>query len=434
MTDHATTDDSHEPATDDSNEPATDDSNEPATDDSNEPATDDSHEPATDESTEGSPPDQPTVTPDAVAGEVDYERLLERFGADPLTDDQIRRFPDHPMLRRRVFYAGRDVDRYLDAAESGDTHSIVTGVGPSGPMHLGHVLVFYLARRLQAATGAHVYVPLSDDEKFYAKDLSFAEIAAATRDNLRDLLAVGFDPERTRIVVDRLDAGALYPQAARVAGGVTQSTVDATYGDPENIGRSFYPAMQATHLLLPQLVHGRHPTLVPVAVDQDPHVRVCRDAAAKERFDAAKPGALLGKFLPALEGPGKMSSSDDAPAIELTDDRDAVREKVMQHAHSGGRVDAAAHRTHGGDPEVDVAYQYLHSFFEPDDERVAEVARRYRDGALLSGELKQLAVERIADFLATHQERRARLGDLRSELEPYRLREHERERLRPDVL
>jgi tryptophanyl-tRNA synthetase len=377
--------------------------------------------------------DQFTVTPYDVAGTVDYDRLLEQFGADRLTDEQVARFPDHPMLRRRVFYAGRDVDRYLDAAEAGETHSIVTGIGPSGPMHLGHVLVFYLAKRLQETTGAHVYVPLSDDEKFYAKDLSFSEIEAATRSNLRDLLAVGFDPERTRIVVDRLDADALYPQAARVAADITQSTVDATYGDPENVGLSFYPAIQATHLLLPQLVHGRHPTLVPIAVDQDPHVRVCRDVAAKERFDVDKPGALLGKFLPALDGPGKMSSSSDAPAIELTDDHETVRAKIMEHAHSGGRVDIDDHREHGGDPSVDVAYQYLKTFFEPDDDAVERLAARYRSGDLLSGELKEIAAERIGEFLADHRERREALGELATELEPYRLTDEERARLRPSV-
>ncbi|MEF8851860.1 MAG: tryptophan--tRNA ligase [Haloarculaceae archaeon] len=375
-----------------------------------------------------------TVTPYEVEGEVDYDRLLEQFGADRLTDEQVQRFPDHPMLRRRVFYAGRDVDRYLDAAGAGETHSVVTGVGPSGPMHLGHVLVFYLAKRLQEATGAYVYIPLSDDEKFYAKDLSFPEIAEATRSNLRDLLAVGLDPDRTRVVVDRLDADVVYPQAARFAAGIRQSTVDAAYGDPVNVGLSFYPAVQATHLLLPQLVHGRHPTLVPVAVDQDPHVRVCRDVAAKARFDLDKPGALLGKFLPSLDGPGKMSSSAEAPAIELTDGPETVREKVMQYAYSGGLADVETHRQQGGDPEVDVAYQYLYSFFEPDDERVARLAREYRAGELLSGELKAAAADAIDGFLAAHRQRRAALGDLREELDPYRLREDERERLQPDVL
>ena len=65
---------------------------------------------------------------------------------------------------------------------------------------------------------------------------------------------------------------------------------------------------------------------------------------------------------------------------------------------------------------------------------VARLAHEYRAGELLSGELKAAAADAIGEFLAEHQERREALGDLASELEPYRLREEERERLRPDVL
>jgi tryptophanyl-tRNA synthetase len=368
-----------------------------------------------------------TVTPYEVSGEIDYEKLLERFGADALTDEQVRRFPDHPMLRRGVYYAGRDVDAYLDAADSGATHSIVTGVGPSGPMHLGHALVFYLAKELQDATGAMVYIPLSDDEKYCSKDLAFEEVGAATRENLRDLLAVGFDPERTRVVLDTADADVVYPLATTFAKDVTQNQLEATYGRPDNVGMGFYPAVQTTHLLLPQLVEGRHPTLVPVAVDQDPHVRVSRDVAAKARYPVEKPGALLGKFLPNLSGPGKMSSSE-GEAIYLTDDADAVEDKVLSHAYSGGRDSVAEHREHGGDPSVDVAFQYLRYCFERDDERLRALADAYRSGDVLSGELKLEAVDAITEFLDAHQRRRDALGAVHEELAPYRLTADERER------
>ncbi|QRV17186.1 tryptophan--tRNA ligase [Haloterrigena salifodinae] len=369
-----------------------------------------------------------TVTPYAVDGEIDYEKLLERFGADPLTDEQIARFPDHPLLRRRTFYAGRDVDDYLEAAAAGDPHAIVTGRGPSGPMHLGHVLPLYLAKRFQRETGATVYIPLSDDEKFLAKDQSFDSIGEHTRENLRDILAVGFDPDRTRIVVDTADADVIYPIAVRLAKHLTPATVEAVYGEQDTVGLQFYPAVQATHLLLPQLVGGRQPTLVPIAVDQDPHVRVCRDVAAKEALPVDKPGALLGRFLPSLEGPGKMSSSGDAPSIELTDDPETVAETIRTHAYTGGRATLADHREKGGDPTVDVPFQYLRFFFEPDDERLERIAADYRSGDLLSGELKELAIDRITEFLADHQRRRAELGSLESELEPYRLTEGERRR------
>ncbi|HET7325331.1 MAG TPA: tryptophan--tRNA ligase [Halococcus sp.] len=376
--------------------------------------------------------EEPTVTPYAVKGDIDYDKLLDQFGADRLTDEQIASFPEpvHPLVRRKVFYAERDLSPFLAAVNTGESHSIVTGRGPSGPMHIGHVFPFYFAKHLQDQTDTLVYIPFSDEEKYFLKDNSIEEISDHTRENLRDLLAVGFDPERTRIIVDTADADVIYPLAAAFAKDITQSTVDATYGNPENVGLSFYPAVQAVHLLLPQLVAGRHPTLVPIAVDQDPHVRVCRDVAAKQRYPVDKPGALLSKFLPSLLGPGKMSSSDDTPSILLTDDRETVFEKIRTYAYSGGQSSVEAHRKHGGNPEVDVSYQFLYYFFGESDERVERLAREYRDGSLLSGELKEIAAEQIADFLDTHQERRAKLRPVEDELKQYRLTDREREKAR----
>lgn len=368
-----------------------------------------------------------TVTPYEVEGEIDYEKLVERFGADPLTDEQVEGFPDHPLIRRRTFYAGRDVEVYLEATEAGDPHAVVTGRGPSGPMHLGHVVPLYLAKRFQEATSATVYLPISDDEKFLAKDQSFESIGSHTRENLRDLLAVGFDPEHTRVVINTADADVIYPIAVRLANHLTPATTEAVYGDQDTVGLQFYPAVQATHLLLPQLVEGCQPTLVPIAVDQDPHVRVCRDVAAKEALSVEKPGALLGRFLPSLGGPGKMSSSDDAPSIELTDDLGTVAETIREHAYTGGRATVEAHREHGGDPARDIPFQYLRAFLEPDDDRLAEIESNYRSGELLSSELKEILIDRLVEFLAVHQERRAKLGELEVELDPYRLTDDERE-------
>jgi len=105
------------------------------------------------------PDDTFTVTPYAVEGTVDYGRLLEQFGTDRLEPAQKAQFPDHPLIRRDVFYAERDVDPFLAATRAGQTHFIVTGRGPSGPMHIGHIFRFYFAKRLQDNTGAFVYVP-----------------------------------------------------------------------------------------------------------------------------------------------------------------------------------------------------------------------------------------------------------------------------------
>lgn len=157
-----------------------------------------------------------------------------------------------------------------------------------------------------------------------------------------------------------------------------------------------------------------------------------RDVAAKARYPANKPGALLLQFLPSLGGPGKMSSSEGV-AIRLTDDGETVRRKVCENAYTGGCASVEEHREHGGDPEVDVPFQYIAAFFERDDREVARIERDYRNGDLLSGELKEFAADRIVDFLEGHQRRRAALGDVREELAAYRLTQDERDRARAAV-
>ena len=117
-------------------------------------------------------------------------------------------------------------------------------------------------------------------------------------------------------MVDTAGADVVYPLAVGNAKSLPQAIINATYGEPLNVGISFYP-VQAAHLLLPQRIRGRHPTLVPIAIDQDHHVRICRAIATQRRYLVDKPGALLSKFLLSLEGPAKMSSSGDAPSIKL---------------------------------------------------------------------------------------------------------------------
>lgn len=375
-----------------------------------------------------------TVTPYTVDGDINYESLLDQFGADKITKKHVKQFENpHHMLRRRIFYAHRDFDTILDSIGNNDPISIVTGRGPSGKMHIGHILPFYFVKHLQEQLGARVFIPLSDDEKAFSKNMSLAETANYTIENLKDILAVGFEPERTTILIDTADSDILYPAASQFAQELTPATVNAVYGKSSNIGMQFYPAIQSTHLLFPQLIHGEHSTLVPIAVDQDPHVRVSRDIAAKNRYDLEKPVPLLSKFLPSLNGPGKMSSSSDMPSIYLTDSEDQVRDKILSHAFSGGQQSAEEHRAKGGDPDIDVAYQLLYYFFMQDDERVTEIADLYRSGELLTGELKEIAVTQIADFLSAHQSRRPNSGDIEKAVAPYRLTNQEREQLRDRI-
>lgn len=90
---------------------------------------------------------------------------------------------------------------------------------------------------------------------------------------------------------------------------------------------------------------------------------VTRDVAAQLKF--SKPALIHAKFLDALQGPGsKMSASIDSSSIKLTDTPKQILKKVQIHAFSGGQETLEEHRAKGGNPDIDVPYQYLKFFLE----------------------------------------------------------------------
>jgi tryptophanyl-tRNA synthetase len=93
-----------------------------------------------------------------------------------------------------------------------------------------------------------------------------------------------------------------------------------------------------------------------------------------ERLGYKKPALLHSKFLPALQGAGtKMSASNENSAIFMTDDAKKIAKKIKSHAFSGGGATQEDHKKYGGNPDVDIAYQYL-TYFEEDDARMAALA------------------------------------------------------------
>ena len=349
-----------------------------------------------------------TVTPWEVNGEVDYDKLVKRFGVLPLSEKIKKKLAAcHPLLRRDVYFAHRDFDRWLDAHEKGKKVSVITGRGPSENMHLGHLVPFIVAKSLQDSFDCEVFIPISDDEKFFVKpELSFEQAIEYSKENIFDLIALGFKPGKTFIFEDFIYTD-IYKYAAKVAKRITYSTAKATFGlKPENnVGWSFYPAIQAAHILFPQFVKGRHISVVPVGIDQDPFIRLTRDIAEHPDFSFEKPAAIHAKFIPSLFGGAKMSSSGEG-VIFLTDSPKEVERKIKKHAFSGGQSTVEEHRKKGGNPDIDISFQYLRIFFEQDDKKLKQIYEDYKSGNMLSGELKQMLVEKVNQFLKEHQRRR----------------------------
>ena len=227
------------------------------------------------------PERQFTVTPWEVSGVVDYDRLIRDFGTQPLTGplaDKMEKIlgDEAYLIRRHVFFSHRDLDLVLDDHAKGRGFFLYTGRGPSGPMHIGHIMQFYFTKWLQDKFHVNTYIQITDDEKFLEekRDLSYEDTQHWARENILDIAAVGFDPDKTFILQDTEFIGHAYPLILKIARRINFSVARAVFGftNETNIGFLFYPSIQ----ILPSLLEKKR-CLIPAAIDQDPYWRIQRE-------------------------------------------------------------------------------------------------------------------------------------------------------------
>ncbi|MEI7826823.1 MAG: tryptophan--tRNA ligase [Euryarchaeota archaeon] len=363
------------------------------------------------------PSDEFIVTPWEVEGHVDYGKLITLFGTQPINDVILARFKKLTgsiplMLRRQVFFSHRDLNWILDRYEAGEKFVLYTGRGPSGHTHLGHLMPWMFTKYLQDAFGAELYFQMTDDEKFLQKDeLNANATRSFSYDNSLDLIALGFDPKKTRIFLDTEYARTLYPIALEVAKRVTFSAARAVFGfdASTNIGMVFFTSMQSAPAFLPSLLAGRNvPVLIPCAIDQDPHFRITRDVAPKMGY--YKPALVHSRFFPSLLGLDKMSASLPETSIFTTDTPEEARIKISS-AFTGGRTTVKEQRELGGVPDICAVYQYSFYLFEKDDQRALELRQECLSGERACGECKKELADKVVQFLKNHQAARERARD-----------------------
>jgi tryptophanyl-tRNA synthetase len=362
------------------------------------------------------------VTPWEVSGLIDYDKLIQQFGVQRMTVDLAERIAKHAggmhlQLRRGLYISHRDLDWWLGEYEKGHRVGLYTGRGPSGHVHLGHLLPWFFCKYLQDAFDADLYFQMTDDEKFlHDEDLTLEQAVGYTYDNALDVIACGLDPKKTFIFSDTDHIGEIYRLGLRVAKRVTFSTVKAVFGFQEstNIGMVWYPALQVMTCFLQSAREGENiPCLIPAAIDQDNYWRMTRDIA--EKMGYYKPAQIHLKFLPGLAQGGKMSSSQPDTAIFTTDPPSRAAQKVMR-AFTGGRDTVEEQERLGGRPEACNVYAYYFFLFEEDDARLAELEASCRSGGLTCGDCKARLAGMVKRFLVDFQKRRERA---RNQLDDY---------------
>ncbi len=359
------------------------------------------------------------VTPWEVHGDLEdknYIKLMEKFGTQPLSVEIIEKIKKltgevHPLIKSQYFFSHRDLDWILNKYENGEPFYLYTGRGPSGFIHIGHILPWLFTKYLQDKFGSKLLFQITDDEKYlYNIGITKETISNYTYENILDIIAIGFNPKLTRIIIDTKHINHLYPIATEIARKITFSTAKAVFGftNATNIGMIGFPPIQAAPCFLPSIIEKvPTPVLIPAAIDQDPYWRVTRDIAEKLGF--YKPAQIHSKFLPSLSRLYKMSSSKPETAILTIDEPEIIEKKVLS-AFTGGQPTISLQKKLGANADICPVYWYLKYFF--DDEK--ESFERYikcKSGNLLCGECKSDLANDTRDFIIEFKTKREKAKD-----------------------
>jgi tryptophanyl-tRNA synthetase len=218
----------------------------------------------------------------------DYTRLRDEFGIEEFSENLWKDLPKpHKLLRRGVIFGHRGFELITDSVKKNKPWAILTGLMPSGRMHLGHKMVIDEVIYYQTI-GADINIAVADIEAFATRGYTLKETKEfAIKEYIPNYIALGLNPEKCRIyfqskLQEVKDLGYILGKK------VNWSQMQATYGfnGQTNMAHIFSPLVQTGDILHVQLEKfgGSRPTLVPVGVDQDPHIRLSRDIAQAHRI------------------------------------------------------------------------------------------------------------------------------------------------------
>jgi tryptophanyl-tRNA synthetase len=405
------------------------------------------------------------INPWASQQTFDVQRLFTDFGIEPITN-VLDMLPEVPSFMRRGIVIGhRDYGQIASCIRDKKPFHILTGFMPSGHPHLGHLMVMKeVVWHVQQ--GGCGYITIADREAHAVRDTSWEKCDEYGREYLACLYALGF--EGKTYFQSRNDR--LKDLAFEASTRVNYSELQAIYGfSPEtSLGHMMSVITQVADILYPQVESFPAPTVVPVGVDQDPHIRLTRGVAHKlrmftvedrgdyisvrsknapvaalaavhTRFPGSKrfeghvdiPGSLCAEvsaavreielscggfgffspsstyhvFIPGLLG-GKMSSSVPESTISFTEPDEVVRKKVMA-ALTGGRATLAEQREKGGEPGKCPLFLLNLFHMVEDDQELEELRTKCLSGRMMCGQCKKETAERVLSFVRDMREKMA---------------------------
>ncbi len=286
---------------------------------------------------------------------------------------------------------------------------IVSGMRPTGKLHLGH-LVGALSNWVSLQNQYDCFYFVADWHALTSDYADTSEIVANAYDMAADWIAAGLDPERSTLFIQSLvpahaelflllSMTVPIPWLERVPTYKEQMD-QLSEKDLSTLGFLGYPLLQTADII----IYNAH--FVPVGEDQVPHLELSREIVRRyhsfygELFVEPKPLLTTFPRLPGLDN-RKMSKSY-GNAINLSDDPETVRKKVMQMYTDPKRVRADIPGTVEGNPVF-----IYHDAFNPDTAEVEDLKARYRAGKVGDVEVKTTLAKALNAHLEPMRARRA---------------------------
>ena len=290
--------------------------------------------------------------------------------------------------------------------------NILTGIRPTGNLHLGHYF-----------GAVFNWIKLQDDYNSY---IEIADVQALTdnfndpdkvRKNVReltiDLLSCGIDPEKVTIFIQ-----SMIPEIAEVTIYFSNLvTISRLYRNPtikteisqkkelfghsgESVTYGFlgYPVSQAADITV---FDGQ---LVPVGEDQLPLLEQCREIVRKfntiygETFVEPEQMLTENKRIKGLDGNEKMGKSL-GNAIYLIDDYETISKKVMSAVTDPNKIK----KDDKANPDVCMVY-YYHKLVNQDN--LETVCQECKNGSRGCVACKKELINKMMEFLKPIQEKR----------------------------
>ncbi len=222
---------------------------------------------------------------------------------------------------------------------------VLSGIRATGRLHLGNYFGAVKGMlELQNNQEYETFYMVADVHTI-TTPYDINDLRRNRREVILDYLAAGLDPEKSVIfqqseVPEHLELAFYFSSVTTIAKMQHLPTFKdkvKQYPEQQTMALLNYPILMASDILIYKA------GLVPVGLDQEPHLEVSREIARRMNqqyrtdFPEPKRFATRGEYVPSLLGAGKMSKSVEGSYINLTDSLDDIKKALARVVTDSGR-------------------------------------------------------------------------------------------------